>query len=728
MSSDSRTTALPAIVVGRYRIVTLIAHGGMGSLYLARDPAIDRTIALKLLQKGFDDEAARERFAREARAAGRLRHPNIVTVFDVGEHDHQPFIAMEYVPGETLDQLIRRRTPLSIANRLLILEDLCSGLHFAHTEGVVHRDIKPANVILDVAGTIKILDFGLARASDSAITRAGDQLGTLNYMSPEQVLGAHLDHRSDIYSVGALAYELISYERAFPGTVQDGTMYRILNTQPKPLITLVPDLDPDIARTIERAMSKEPEQRYQNLDDMREEFAIVRRRLESAETASRHDVGADGATESASVKDSVRALSPLPARPSRARALAGVARDSAPYIPDGPESSAATLGRSSAAVSTPRTVLKPRGAKGLVIASAAVVLFVAGLAFVIYRGSQSNRPVAPSGAATSPTAVATAQPPAPTASTPVADRTQDRATIDERLKQIHETAARQIAAGERPQLLETLSAGLYLDRNDVELNRMIDDLKRGARQFTVQARANASRRGATESSSAEFRDGVAREREGESFDRSGDRTQAIRALWAATESYNRATGTAARGAAPAVAAAPVPPVPPPVAAHDAPPPAPIERQPSAVSPPPAPSPSDKPPPAAVAATPVPSTGSSVDPARDARANDVAMIQDTLRRYADAYGNRDVAAVRKVLPSLNAQQLRSLEKDFSDYRSYSVEIADQRISVDRDTAVANCQVTRSFVTRSGVAGGHTVATTFRLRKVDAAWVIDRLESR
>jgi hypothetical protein len=107
---------------------------------------------------------------------------------------------------------------------------------------------------------------------------------------------------------------------------------------------------------------------------------------------------------------------------------------------------------------------------------------------------------------------------------------------------------------------------------------------------------------------------------------------------------------------------------------------------------------------------------------------MAMIQDTLRRYADAYGNRDVAAVRKVLPSLSAQQLRSLEKDFSDYRSYTVEIADPRISIDHDTAVANSQVTRSFVTKSGVAGGHTVATTFRLRKVDAAWVIERLESR
>src|ERR1700704_3361156 len=245
--SDPHTTSSPATTIGRYRVVRLIAHGGMGSLYLARDPAIDRTIAIKLLQEGFDDEAARERFAREARATGRLRHPNIVTVFDVGEHGKRPFIAMEYVPGETLEQLIRRKVPLSIADRLAILEDLCAGLHFAHSEGIVHRDIKPANVILDVSGTIKILDFGLARASDSGITRAGDQLGTLNYMSPEQVVGGPLDHRSDVYAVGVLAYELISYEKAFPGTMYDGTMYRILNTKPTPLETVMPGVDPEIA-------------------------------------------------------------------------------------------------------------------------------------------------------------------------------------------------------------------------------------------------------------------------------------------------------------------------------------------------------------------------------------------------------------------------------------------------------------------------------------------------
>jgi len=734
MSSESRTTALPAIFVGRYRLVTLIAHGGMGSLYLARDPAIDRTIALKLLQKGFDDDAARERFAREARAAGRLRHPNIVTVFDVGEHDHQPFIAMEYVPGETLDQLIRRRTPLSIANRLLILEDLCAGLHFAHGEGVIHRDIKPANVILDVGGTIKILDFGLARAPDSAITRAGDQLGTLNYMSPEQVLGAHLDHRSDIYAVGALAYELMSHERAFPGTVQDGTMYRILNTPPKPLDTLVPDLDPDISRIIERAMSKEPEQRYQNLDDMRDEFAAVRRRLEASESGSSFGVEAHAAAESGS-SAGIQTSAAMPVRPSRARTLAGVARDSTPLIQEGPESSAATLARASASAPNPSaSAPNPPAASARIqtsrvaVAAVAAVLTTVTLAVVFYRYSSSDRAATPSGADSKPPTVASAPPSGPTppnSEGTAGTKGRDRTAIDERLAELKATATRQVAAGERPQLLDTLSAGLYLDGSDVALNRMIDDLKRAARQFAVQARVNAARHGATEAASPEFRDGLARERDSESFDRAGDRAQAIRALWAATELYDRASGTARR-AATAAAAAPSSQTPPPLTPRDAPPPPVPERPPPAPAPTAAPA-ADKPAPPAAAATPPPASA-PVDVPRDTRTTDLMAIHDTLDRYADAYRNRDVAAIRKVLPSLSAQQLRSLEKDLSDYRSYSVEIADPRISLDRDTAAASGQVTRSFVTKAGVAGGHTVATTFHLRKIDGAWVIERLESR
>jgi serine/threonine protein kinase len=702
--SDLQTTVSPAVTIGRYRVVGLIAHGGMGSLYLAHDPAIGRTVAIKLLRKEFDDEAARERFAREARSTGHLRHPNIVTVFDVGEHDQRPFIAMEYVPGETLAQLIRRRAPLSIADRLAILEDLCVGLHFAHAAGIVHRDIKPANVILDVSGTIKILDFGLAHASDSGITNAGDQLGTLNYMSPEQVVGGPLDHRSDVYAVGALAYELMSYMKAFPGTVQDGTMYRILNTTPTPLETVMPGVDPEISRIIERAMLKEPERRHQNADDLREDFATLRQRLTGAEAVPSSDGQATGDVRSGR------------------HALAGIARDSSPVLQEAPASSAKTVAAVSAREVPPPTRPAPpqRGRLKLAAVTAAAVGAI--LAATFYRNATLDRPEPSASADPKPQSALGSAPAAPGPTSATGGLDPDRRAIDERLNEIRATARRQLAAADRPQLLNTLSAGLVLDAGDVDFNGLIDELKRDARQLTVQARANASRRGATEDSSLEFRDGRAREREGEALERSGDRAQAIRALWAATELYGRAARVTAERGAP-TAPPPAPPPQPPVAKIETPPLP--ERQSSPVLPP-APE-SEKPPQPALPSRAEPSTPAAVD-AVDARAGDAAAIADTLRRYASAYRSLDIAAVRKVLPSLNAQQLRSLDTDFSNYRSYTVEVADPRIAVDHDTATARCQVTRSFVTKNGVAGGHTVATTFHLRKVDAAWVIERVESK
>ena len=293
--------------VGRYHVSRLIAHGGMGSLYLARDPAIDRLVAIKLLKDGFDEDV-RERFAREARATGRLRHPNIVTVFDVGEHENRPFIAMEYVPGETLAQLISRRAQVRVVEKLAILEDLCAGLHYAHEEGIVHRDIKPANVILDTSGALKILDFGIARAGESAITQAGDFVGTLNYMSPEQLVGENVNHRTDVYAVGALAYELLSYQRAFPGTIQDGALFRILNATLPPLGSLVPGIDPEIAEIVERAMAREPDERYQDLAELHEDLGTVRNRLLELAPESDPDSEAETRNDPGGL---ARALSPV---------------------------------------------------------------------------------------------------------------------------------------------------------------------------------------------------------------------------------------------------------------------------------------------------------------------------------------------------------------------------------------------------------------------------------
>src|SRR5688572_4468403 len=160
----------------------------MGSLYLARDPGLDRLVAIKLLREECrDDPELRERFIREARSVARLRHPNIVVVFDVGEDDGRPFMAMEYIAGETLTHVLRRRPPLPLARRIGLVEELCAGLAHAHSAGIVHRDIKPANIMLDAEGVLKILDFGIARLANSGMTQDGMLMGSVNYMSPEQV-------------------------------------------------------------------------------------------------------------------------------------------------------------------------------------------------------------------------------------------------------------------------------------------------------------------------------------------------------------------------------------------------------------------------------------------------------------------------------------------------------------------------------------------------------------
>lgn len=483
-------------------------------------------------------------------------------------------------------------------------------------------------------------------------------------------------------------------------------MYRILNTTPTPLETVMPGLDPEISRIIERAMLKEPERRHQNADDLREDFATLRQRLTGASAVPSSDIQA-----SADVR-------------SGRHALAGIARDSSPLLQEAPASSAKTIAAGSAgAAPTPTRPAPPRRGR-LKLAAIAAAAVTAILATVFYRNATLDRPHPLASTDPKPQSALGSAPaaPGPTSATGALD--PDRRAIDERLNEIRATARRQLAAADHPQLLNTLSAGLVLDAGDVDLNGLIDELKREARQLTVQARTNASRRGATEDSSLEFRDGRAREREGEALERSGDRAQAIRTLWAAAELYGRAARmTAQRGTPPA----PLPPAPqpqPPVAKIEAPP---LPDRQSSPGPPPAPE-SDPPPQPAPPQRAEPSTPAPVDGIGDARANDTAAIADTLRRYASAYRSLDIAAVRKVLPSLNAQQLRSLETDFSNYRSYTVEVADPRIAIDHDTATARCQVTRSFVTKNGVAGGHAVATTFHLRKVDAAWVIERLESR
>jgi len=293
--------------IGRYVIRERLGMGGMGVVYLALDPAIDRLVALKAL--AVESPELRERFLREAGLAGRLQHPNIVTVYDVGTHEGQPFIAMEYIAGESLAGLVRRRAPLSLKRKLEIVVDACKGLAFAHRNGILHRDVKPANLMMRRdSGTVKVLDFGIARGLASTLTQAGVVMGTPNYMSPEQLQGGALDPRSDMFGLGLVLYEMLCYRQAFSGETPRAISTQIALTQPASLLDLDPTLDPVLMDIFTRSTAKRMEDRYSDLDALRVELQRVIQRIESVQEG---DTLVDGIP--------ITAIVPPPRRPDMAR-------------------------------------------------------------------------------------------------------------------------------------------------------------------------------------------------------------------------------------------------------------------------------------------------------------------------------------------------------------------------------------------------------------------------
>jgi serine/threonine protein kinase len=266
--------------IDKYELIRRLGRGGMGTVYLARDPVLDRLVAIKLLRDPLSDDELLQRFLREARAAARLRHDNIITVYDVGQHDQQPFMAMEYVDGTSLAEVIATRQPLALDEKLSYLEQLCAGLHHAHGQGLVHRDVKPANVMVDARRVIRVLDFGIARVEGSDMTRDGDLMGTLSYMSPEQMLGRAVDYRTDIFAVGAVAYELLAYQQALGGPPENGMPQRRAHEDIPPLAGLCPGLPADLEPLVMQAMAKDPEQRFSNLEQVRAAIREIRRSID----------------------------------------------------------------------------------------------------------------------------------------------------------------------------------------------------------------------------------------------------------------------------------------------------------------------------------------------------------------------------------------------------------------------------------------------------------------
>ena len=248
--------------IGKYEIVEKIATGGFGTVYKAWDPMIRRAVALKTCE--VPDANVRARVFREAQLAGSLQHPNITTVYEFGVEGIVPFLVQELLSGEDLDRFIARRDPLPLPEKLHILIAVASALDFAHAAGIIHRDIKPANIRILESGLVKIMDFGIAKSLDSntSITKDGTAVGSTPYMSPEQIVGEAVDARTDLFSLGVVAYELLSGQKPFSHEKLFLLLEQIVKTEAKPLRDIAPEVPESLAAIVERAMRKMPEDRF----------------------------------------------------------------------------------------------------------------------------------------------------------------------------------------------------------------------------------------------------------------------------------------------------------------------------------------------------------------------------------------------------------------------------------------------------------------------------------
>ncbi|HYU42586.1 MAG TPA: serine/threonine-protein kinase [Vicinamibacteria bacterium] len=277
--------------IGKYAVVGRIGRGGMGMVYRGWDEVLEREVAVKTLTvEGTLDQESRQRFQIEARAAARLQHANIVTVFELGEDRGLPFIAMELLPGVDLETLMRSGEPLLLEEKLEIMVQVLRGLHFAHEHGIVHRDIKPSNIRLLEDGTAKIMDFGIAKLGGMGLTKTGMMVGTVHYMSPEQIRGKKLDGRSDVFSSGVILYELLCGKRPFVGDSPTAVLYKIINDPPETLDPSVAGAAPELQAVLDRALAKDSEARYSTAALMGEELAAVAVRLRGPSSAPPPDV------------------------------------------------------------------------------------------------------------------------------------------------------------------------------------------------------------------------------------------------------------------------------------------------------------------------------------------------------------------------------------------------------------------------------------------------------
>ena len=266
--------------IGKYDVIEVLGKGGMGVVYKAMDNLIERVVAIKMMTGGFaDNPDLLKRFYREAKSTGMLQHPNIVIVYDLGDHEGNPYLVMEFLDGEPLDKIIASHREVSMVEKLGYIIQACNGLGYAHGRGIVHRDIKPANLMVLRDGNCKIVDFGIARIGDNSMTRTGQVVGTITYMSPEQINAQVVDGRTDIFSAGVMLYELLTGTVPFDGKDTASTLLKIIHEPPPPLSNFIKNYPPELDTVIAKALAKDREERYATAEDFAFDLSRVQEQL-----------------------------------------------------------------------------------------------------------------------------------------------------------------------------------------------------------------------------------------------------------------------------------------------------------------------------------------------------------------------------------------------------------------------------------------------------------------
>ena len=672
-------------LVGRYQLTEKLGQGGMGTVYKAFDPLLTRVVAVKVISGQLDTNPEhRERFFREARAAAQLSHRNIITIYDLGEQDGAPYLAMEYLEGRDLDQRLHDPEGMSLTRKLELALSICEGLAHAHACGLIHRDIKPANVFVTDDGGVKILDFGLARLITSELTRSNIVVGTVNYMAPEQLRGERADHRADIFSFGVLLYELLGGRRPFQGDSAASTMYKILHETPQALDELDPAIGSPLTTIVDRAMAKAREDRYQRMTDLM-------RDLEAAYEPMR---GADRRVISrieAALNPPSRPVRPIDHDPDNSPTISD---ETVPMSTPGPAPASVAPARQPTTPEPP--VPLPSGTTRAPARWLVGALGVGVLALAIWLIARpSSAPTTPKEvvAATSapaqtspppappPDVPAAPVPPAPEGPPPIAPPVapvappraapplrEGRSTASAREADLATERTRAAAALAQMDAGKAAAQAAHASELAPQIFAAAEKEEAAAREDYRQRRF-ATAAGRMEATATLFRSAVA-----------AAETEAETRRRAAEEGRRRAE----------LAARPAPPTPPPAVV--------------------VPAPKPEPPPAPAQPT-----------AQEA-------IVAAMRRYTAALEQRDVTALKAVWPGLSRSQQAAVEAEFANARSISVELASPRIDVTGQTATVTAVRHYNLNTRDGQQLRSDTSTTLTLRHAPSGWLIESVSHK